>query len=121
MNALRSQGIAFDSQRDSLEQIARANRTTPMALYGLIQGRQPPPQVDNPPLTLEEIEAKYAGTGLGRKSLTEICRTIGIEPEQGLARLAAAGIEASAEEVARELADRHQLRPIELVAIMLQP
>ncbi|MEJ2456236.1 MAG: DUF4405 domain-containing protein [Candidatus Thiodiazotropha sp.] len=121
MNALRSQGIAFESQRDSLEKIARANRTTPMALYALIRQRQQPPTVAHGPMSPDEIEAKYAGTGLGRKRVAEICRTVGIDLDQGLAKLAAAGIEASGEEVARELADSHGVSPIDLVKIMLKP
>ena len=36
--ALREQGFAFDGPRQSLEAIARANNTTPMAVYGVIRG-----------------------------------------------------------------------------------
>ncbi len=121
MSALRSQGIGFESQRDSLEKIARANHTTPMALYALIRQRQQPPEVVHAPMSPDEIEARYAGTGLGRKRVAEICSTVGIDLEQGLAKLSAAGIEANGEEVARELADRYGVSPIDLVKIMLKP
>ncbi|OAD20684.1 conserved hypothetical protein, membrane, partial [Candidatus Thiomargarita nelsonii] len=34
MNELENNGIHIESQRDSLEKIARSNQTTPMAVYG---------------------------------------------------------------------------------------
>ena len=118
---LREQGVVFESQRDSLEKIARANRTTPMALYGLIRGHEKAASSPPEALSAEAIEAKYAGTGLGRKSLAELCLNTGIELEQGLARLSSAGIAATGEDNARELADRHGLSPVDLLKIMLKP
>ncbi len=118
LEALRENRIRFDSERDSLEWIARENGTTPMALYGIIRGVDRPSAGAAESLSPEAIEAKYAGTGLGRKRLDEICRTLGIDPDLGLQRLAAAGIEAQAGESAREVADRHGLSPIDLLKIM---
>lgn len=121
LEALQEKGIAFDSQRDSLDKIARANDTTPVVLYGLIRQYEKPGSAGDTPLTPEALEAKYAGTGLGRKSLAELCQTVGIELSQGLSRLNAAGIAAQADETAREVADRHDLSPIDLLKIMTRP
>ena len=121
LSELREQGVAFGSERDSLDKIARANATTPMALYALIRHHEKARSATPEALTPEAIEARYAGTGLGRKSLAEICQTVGIGLDQGLSKLAAAGIQATGEESARELAERHALSPIDLLKIMLKP
>ena len=72
-------------------------------------------------LSPEEIEAKYSGTGLGRKSLEEICQEIDIGVELGLEKLSAAGISAVRTDNAREVAQAHDRVPIDLIIIMLRP
>jgi len=121
LEALRAGNVRFDSGRDSLEKIARENGTTPMALYGLIRGAGQPAEPGGEALAPEAIEAKYAGTGLGRKRLDEVCRSVGIDPARGLERLAAEGIPAEGGETAREVADRHGLSPMDLLKIMTRP
>ena len=121
LEALRENHIRFDSERDSLERIARGNGTTPMALYGIIRGVDRPSAGAAESLSPEAIEAKYAGTGLGRKRLDEVCRSVGIDPARGLERLAAEGIPAEGGETAREVADRHDLSPMDLLKIMTRP
>lgn len=70
-------------------------------------------------MTPEGIEARYSGTGLGRKSLEELFDTVGMAHTEALSRLAAAGIPAKPEDNARELADRHGVSPIDLLKILL--
>ncbi|MCU7842512.1 MAG: DUF4405 domain-containing protein [Candidatus Thiodiazotropha sp. (ex Monitilora ramsayi)] len=117
---LRSQGMQIEGKGDSLEKIARRNHTTPMTLYGFIRQhmRQRSDQLEA--MTPEAIEAKYAGTGLGRKSLEELCRTVGIDLQRGLDKLAAADIQAQGSDNTREVADRYGLTPLELLQIMMQ-
>lgn len=120
--ALRAAGLALDGPRDSLERIARRNQTTPMAVYEILRRhpKQPEPVNQSPrSLTPEEVEAKYAGTGLGRKRIAEIASTIGI-PEQTVAeRLARVGIEFKADENFRTIANRAGVAPIDLMKIIL--
>ncbi len=120
MAELKRQGIRFDSKRDSLEKIARLNDTTPMAVYAVIRKFEQATESGSAALSSpEEIEAKYGGTGLGRKSLEEICSTVGLDLELALKRLQSAGIEAGAADSARALADQHDLSPIDLLKIMM--
>jgi len=120
--ALKEMGIRFDSQRDSLERIARANGITPMTVYAVIRRfeRQPAP-LSETGLTTEEVEARYSGTGLGRKSLRELIDKSGVPGEQAFARLKAAGITDPSGNNVREVADRHGLNPIDLVKIIMVP
>lgn len=115
---LQAADIVFASKRDSLEKVARANGITPMQVYATIKQNNLPK--DQPqPTTAEEIEARFAGTGLGRQTLSELFVTIDIDPVVGMARLKRAGIEASEEETVREIADRYDASLIDLVQILL--
>jgi len=119
---LESKGIKFTGKKDTLESISRKNNTTPMAIYGIIQKHKiSDPKEGNGLLSPEEIEAKYSGTGLGRKSFAEICLEIGINLETGMDRLSKAGITASGEDNARDIANRYDRSPIDLLTIMMLP
>jgi len=119
--ALEAEGIRFDSERDSLERIARSNGITPMAVYAVMRRFEQPPEPLPAALTPEEVEARFSGTGLGRKSLAEICEKLGLDMALSLERLQAAGIPAQAQDNARDLAGRHGLSPIDLLKIMMVP
>jgi len=121
--ALREAGCHFSGERDSLEQIARANHTTPMAVYAVLK-RFPLPEeapATATVMTPEQVEEKYSGSGLGRKTLDEIATQIGMEPDIARQRLRDAGIEAAADETLRELADRTDSSPIDLMKLLLVP
>ena len=115
---LREAGLQFGGRKDSLEKIARANDTTPMAVYGIFR-KQKAAAPKTPPRTAEGIEARYAGTGLGRATLSELFERVGIEPEIGLSRLKAVGIEAKAQENAREVSERYGVTPVDLLKAAL--
>jgi len=122
LRALREQGIRFDSEKDSLEAIARANGITPMDVYAVIRPHRA--AADQPRRAVhsrEDIEARYAGTGLGRKALSEMAQTLGVETATAMERLRSAGIEAAAEDTARKVADRHGISPIDLAVLMSEP
>ena len=121
LEELRRNGVVFEDERDTLEKIARRNDTTPMAVYALLRRHERPAQPLPEVLTAEDIEARFSGTGLGRKTLKELAATAGFDLQLGLQRLARAGIEASADDNARELADRSDRTPIELLTLMMLP
>jgi hypothetical protein len=119
LQALRAEGIRFNSEHDSLEQVGRNNGITPMAVYAVMRRFE---QVAEPlptALTPEEVEARFAGTGLGRKSLSDICAKLGLDIAVALERLEAAGIPGQADDNARELSERHGLSPIDLLKVIM--
>ena len=78
--ALRAEGTRCDSEWDSLEKIARANSTTPMDIYGVMHRFE----ISAEPAALtglspENVEARCAGAGLRRKSLSELLEQIGLD------------------------------------------
>lgn len=122
MQELESNGIEFTGKKDTLENISRLNNTTPMYIYGLILRHKMSSSIEDIKLiTAEDIEAKYSGTGLGRKSLAEICLEIEIDLGTGLDKLSNAGISASGDDVARDIAEKYSRSPIDLLVIMVQP
>lgn len=120
--ALKSKGYHFDGPQDSLEKIAGANGTTPMAVYEVIR----PYEIKSEPvpvtgLTVEEVENQYAGTGLGRKTLVEICIKIELAIATCAERLSAKGYHVGSEEKLKEAAERYEISPIDILKMLLVP
>lgn len=120
--ALRDAGLDFGGSRDSLEQIARANGITPMAAYALIRGAALPGETPGPgmPLTAEQVEERFSGTGLGRKTIDEAAAAAGTDPAVAKGRLNAAGIDFAPDDSLRAIADRQASSPIDLMKIILE-
>ncbi|MBK1733067.1 DUF4405 domain-containing protein [Thiococcus pfennigii] len=119
--ALDAAGLAVRGPQDTLEQIARRNATTPMAVYALIRDLEIPEPPRTGPPTPEEVEARWAGTGLGQLTLAEVAARVGLGTDEALARLAADGIAARPGERLRPLAERAGVTPIDLLKAMLVP
>jgi hypothetical protein len=121
LHVLRQNGVRFDDRTDTLEQLARRNGMTPMAVYALIRttgssGSRIPGLAG---LSAEEVEARLAGSGLGRKSVQALCHELGVEKSVALARLRLAGIESGIEDKTKAVAEAHGLEPIDLALLIL--
>jgi len=120
--ALDAEGIQFTGKKDTLEDIARQNNTTPVSIYEIMRTHELPVSQQRTGLSSrEDIEVKFSRTGLGRKTLADICRESGVDPEVGLDRLSRAGISASGEDKVRSIAEKHDRKPVDLLEIMLTP
>lgn len=58
------------------------------------------------------------GGGFGRQTLAEACRTLGVDVPQVIAVLKAEGVEASANETLRDIAERAGVRPPDIVEMI---
>jgi hypothetical protein len=121
LSRLWDAGLVFNGPQDSLQQIALGNDTTPMAVYGLIRGAKQQGEPVIGPLTPKDVEAWLGGSGLGRKTLGQICAAAGLEESIALRRLNKLGISASAQDKAKSVAERYDLTPMDLVKIMMIP
>jgi hypothetical protein len=122
MAALKRNGYKFNGPQDSLEKIANANATTPMAVYELIR----PYELQRAPIpitgmTVEEVENRYAGTGLGRKTLAEVCEKVEIGITSCVERLTVKGFEIGAEDKLKQVAERYDINPIDVLKMLLVP
>jgi len=122
MHELEANNIQYTGEKDTLENISRRNNTTPMVIYSIIKKHEKSRlKVNSEQLSAEDIEARYSGTGLGRKSLAEICLVTGIDLEVGLEKLSKTGISANGEDNARDVAEKYDRSPIDLLVIMMLP
>ena len=93
-----------------------------MAVYEVIR----PYEIKSEPvpvtgLTVEEVENQYAGTGLGRKTLVEICIKIELAIATCAERLSAKGYHVGGEEKLKEAAERYEISPIDILKMVLVP
>lgn len=118
VRALREQGLVLTGTQERIEDIARANELTPMEVYRIIKPLErprTPPSVLSP----EAVEAKYAGTGVGRKTLAQISEEVGVDPRLSRQRLAAATLPAEDGETLKDIADRGGINPIDVLKVIL--
>ncbi len=120
VNELQRNNIRFDPS-ESLDTIARNNNTTPMVIYGHIGKHREQVSASNKQWTPEGIEAAFSGTGLGRKSITELCEMAGVTLQTCLTRLNGDGINATATDGVRDLATAHDRNPVDMLKIILIP
>ncbi len=121
VQTLRAQNIKFRDASDSIKSIAAANDMNPMQVYALISDLKKPSSetVAGDAMTAEEVEERFAGTGLGSKSLTDLCLSLNVELDLAQTRLTRSGVVAQPEERLRPIADRHGASPIDLLKVIL--
>jgi hypothetical protein len=118
--ALKRKGFSFNGPQDSLETIATKNGTTPMAVYEVIRPYELQPEpVPTSGMTVEEVEDRFAGTGLGRKTLTEVCEKIDLTVNNCIERLSTKGYQVGTQEKLKEAAERYEINPIDVLKMLL--
>jgi len=105
---LERQGIKVAQPAMTVQQIADANRLTPQQVYQKIQSEDAKPKV-----SLAE------GGGWGRMNVQQVCERFNVPLDAGVARLQAAGIQASATTMIRELATARGKTPIDIAKIVV--
>jgi len=119
---LREEGIHFESTQDTLEEIAKQNGMTPMAVYIYIQPLEPQPIYDETsPYTPTQVEVEFSGKGIGRKTLQVFCEQLGINLRLAQKRLGAVGIHASPSDTIKAIATQYEYTPLELIKVILVP
>jgi hypothetical protein len=108
MANLEKQGIKTAQATMTVQQIADENRLTPQQVYQKIQSDDAKPKV-----SLAE------GGGWGRMIVQQVCERFNVPVDAGVARLEAAGIEATASSAIRELATARGKTPIDIARIIV--
>ncbi len=103
-------GFEVKNVHQTLEEIAKENRTSPEKLYEVIKSVGVNPSVPS--------QGIQKGTGLGRKTLDTICSEKALSIDDAVARLKEKGIEAKAYDRIKDIADRCQKAPSEILAIL---
>ena len=122
--ALEAKGHKIKSTGDSMQTLARANGTTPMALYAVIKPFEKPlvpasVKAAGAVFTTEKVEETFANTGVGSKTLPQIAQQVGLELALLKKRLAASKIQVADDEPLRKAAQARGITPIELLTALL--
>jgi len=96
---LKAANLNRVSAEATLEEIATANSMTPQAVYNLIK---PEPTADMP---------EHPGSGLGKRTITEICESYGRDADAMIKGLRTLGIEAEPSSRIKDLADQADMDP----------
>ena len=105
---LEQQGVKVIRPAMTVQQIANENRLTPQQVYQKIQSEDAKPKV-----SLAE------GGGWGRMNVQQVCERFSVPVDAGIARLQAAGIEADASAMIRQLATSRGKTPIDIAKIIV--
>lgn len=127
VKALESRGIVIANVEDALDKIARENKMSPMQIYMIIKPlessgdntvRTGEGTAPGNVYTAEMVEEKFSGSGIGQKTLTEVCSQLGIDCAVVRSRLAGKGIEMKESEKMKDCAHRYKMNPLDLLKIM---
>jgi hypothetical protein len=105
---LEKQGIKVAQPTMTVQQIADQHKLTPQQVYQKIQSEDAKPNV-----------SVAEGGGWGRMNVQQVCERFGVPVDAGVARLQAAGIEATASTAIRELATARGKTPIDIARIVV--
>ncbi|QAR34179.1 DUF4405 domain-containing protein [Geovibrio thiophilus] len=105
---LEEEGISVGNPSDSLKKIAAANRTSPAKIYRIIKSTKK--ENDETPLPVQEEPI----SGLGKMNLDTLAGKIGMEPEKAVELLKAKGIEATADEKVKDIAEKAGILPMDI-------
>lgn len=109
-NELTARGIAFESDKEQLKTIAENNSITPMDLYIAIKPFEQKIELEVAKTwTEEQIEAEFAGKGLGRKTFEQLTDQLGMEFSVAKGKLAAFGIEIEADSLMKDVKAEYEM------------
>ncbi len=111
LEALKKAGFKADSIEQTILEIADENSTSPAELFKAVRSELS----GGDPFSLMP---KTAPEGTGKSSLADICTSFGLPLDQALARLRAAGIDATPETSIKEMATAKGLEPMEVYQII---
>ena len=121
MVELRRAGFKVESPKNTLAEIADSKQTSGMGVYEVIKKLEAKPEAMKPGAawTAEKVEETFSGTGLGRKTIGQIIKDLGLDPNRVYQRLKGVNIEAKDDDKFKKLADKHNTTPIKILTIIL--
>ncbi len=119
--ALEKAGYKLGDPKSTLETIALANNTTPVHLYAVIKDLEPKwdAPAEGQKWTVELVEEKFSGTGLGRLTLNDLCKKTGLDLKKAQAKLKEMKIEMGPEDKFKATADKNNAKPLDLLKKLL--
>lgn len=137
INALKSKNIKISSTKESLSVIAKNNGISPKEVYEILkplEGTLPTvlakvsdvkevsktsKESKTSKWTKDEIIREFEGKGLGKKTLKQICDENKVDIQKALSKLKNKGIVASEKDTLRQIAEKNNTSPIEVLIEVL--
>jgi hypothetical protein len=120
VKALQEEGYTIERTDESLETIAETNDTSPMAIYQVMirfQAEKEPPPAGK--YTVEDVDDLFAGSGVGRLTISDACQKAGVDLSTVKQRLTENEIEYQEDETLKDIAEGNGIYPLDLLKIML--
>lgn len=137
LETLKAKNIKVTSTKESLGVIAKNNKVSPKDIYEILkplegtltqtqpqtlevaQVSKPSKEVKSSKSTRDEIIREFEGKGIGRKTLKQICEENGVDVARALNKLKNKGINASERDTLRQIAEKNNTSPIEVLIEVL--
>jgi hypothetical protein len=113
---LEGRGYAAAGMDETLRQLAQRHQSSPNVIYTSLTGSAPPAPTEHKPAF--GGGGGGGGRGQGFKTLAQFAAENGISAEDAVRILARSGIEAGADELMRNLAERSGRKPYELLEML---
>ena len=108
---LEANGVESIEPDSTISWIATVNGLTPQEFYNLFE-----PELEGS--GVEEPVSTSHSTGLGQKTIRQLCQEEGVDVKAAIERLRGNGIEAAPDETVRDVAARNGMRPYEIADII---
>jgi len=118
---LAAKGISVPDVSESLQDIGKRLKLSPLKIYMAIKHLEGKlaPAITVTSMTPQMVEEKYAGSGIGRKTIGEVAASMNLDLSRVRGRLAAMRMEIGNDEPIKQAAERNRLEPIELLKVIL--
>ena len=114
---LQQNGIAVANMQQTLKELAKSSGKSAQEIYKLLEAKSSVAGGEQPG-NGQGGEGGGMGMGLGQRTVREAAAEFGLTVPDALARLKAADLDASGDEVIRDLAKRNNRRPFEVVQVL---
>jgi hypothetical protein len=116
---LRSAGINFVDEKQTINDIALQNSTSPQQIYLIIKAASLTPEVQTE-LTGPSAFMSAPKTGWGRRKIGDICEEYQLDLEKVLGGLAAKGINADQGDSLKKIAETNDTSPLQIYEMMVE-
>ncbi len=116
---LKDNKIIFDSVNESLLSIANKNNTSPMGIYLFIKHLQEEVVTDPGAIITVQMIDDLSGTGLGHKTISVLCDQFKVSVNDAFNRLRKHKLIFSPDDTMKEIGNKNNLHPEEVVKIVL--
>jgi len=118
---LAAKGINAPDVSESLQDIGKRLKISPLQIYMVIKPLEAKEAlaIVATSMTPQMVEEKFAGSGIGRKTFTEIASSVNLDTATVRTRLAAMSFEVKVDEPLKQAAERNGFQPIEFLKAVL--